>query len=502
MGIESELHRLERKVISFLENHHSLKDIVKTSGLEEVEAVRALGWLSDKKLCVLDEEKKEFFELDSNGKLYSDKGLPERRFLEALKEKKNLSSVMEDADLTLEEANASIGVLKRNEWIQTEKGKETLFEISEKGKQKLEEGFEEELFLKKAFPLNLDDLTEEEVSTAKFFEKRKLVLKKIVKKTLNARLTKKGEMLVKDVSLDEEVTDQLTPELIKSGEWSKTKFREYDLNAKVPKLFSGKKQPYRKFLEEVRSKLVALGFKEMDGPVVESEFWNMDALFMPQFHSARDIHDAYYVKEPKYAKDLPKNLVNAVKEAHEKGIPGSKGWNYEFDVKKTSRLILRSHDTAISPRTLSSPDLKIPGKYFQISRCFRYDVIDATHNADFDQIGGFVVEENLTLRHLFGLLRLFARTFCQTDEIKVVPSYFPFTEPSVGLYAKHPEMGWIELAGAGMFRPEMLKPLGIDVPVIAWGIGLGRVAMFRLGLKDIRMLYSHDLKYLRNAKVI
>ena len=110
--------------------------------------------------------------------------------------------------------------------------------------------------------------------------------------------------------------------------------------------------------------------------------------FMPQFHSARDIHDAYYVKEPKYADDLPDDLVNAVKEAHEKGIPGSKGWNYEFDLKKTSRLILRSHDTAISPRTLSSEDLQVPGKYFQISRCFRYDVIDATHNADFDQIGG------------------------------------------------------------------------------------------------------------------
>ena len=129
-------------------------------------------------------------------------------------------------------------------------------------------------------------------------------------------------------------------------------------------------------------------------------------------------------------------------------------------------------------------------------------MIDATHNADFDQIGGFVVGDGLNLRHLFGLLRMFAEEFCETDKIKVVPSYFPFTEPSAALYAKHPEIGWIELAGSGIFRPEMMKPLGVDKPVIAWGIGLGRVAMFKLGLKDIRQLYSHDLEYLRNEKVL
>jgi phenylalanyl-tRNA synthetase alpha chain len=152
---------------------------------------------------------------------------------------------------------------------------------------------------------------------------------------------------------------------------------------------------------------------------------------------------------------------------------------------------------------LASPDLKIPGKYFGIARCFRPDVVDATHAVDFYQTEGIIIEEGLNIRHLFSLLKMFAKEFAGTEEIKLVPGYFPFTEPSVELFAKHPEMGWIELGGAGIFRPEVVVPLlGKDVPVLAWGIGIDRIAMFKLGITDIRQLFSHDLDYLRNAKVI
>ena len=183
-------------------------------------------------------------------------------------------------------------------------------------------------------------------------------------------------------------------------------------------------------------------------------------------------------------------------------MAGSKGWPYTFDVKRTHRHILRTHDTAISPRALASPQLKTPGKYFQMVRCFRYDDIDSTHLADFSQTGGFIIEEDVNLKHLFGLLKLFAEEFCQTESIKIVPAYFPFTEPSASLYAKHPEMGWIELGGSGIFRPEMLGALGVKQPVIAWGIGLERLAMVKLGTDDIRQLFSQDLSFLRNSKVM
>ena len=135
-------------------------------------------------------------------------------------------------------------------------------------------------------------------------------------------------------------------------------------------------------------------------------------------------------------------------------------------------------------------------------RCFRPDVVDATHLPDFNQVGGFVIEEHITFAHLKGLLKMFAEEFCNTDQIRIVPAYFPFTEPSAELMAKHPDLGWIELAGSGVFRPEMCKPLGVEKPVIAWGVGLERLAMFKLGIKDIRQLFSHDLQFLRTAKVI
>ena len=137
-----------------------------------------------------------------------------------------------------------------------------------------------------------------------------------------------------------------------------------------------------------------------------------------------------------------------------------------------------------------------------MSRCFRYDVIDATHLPDFNQVEGIVVDKNLTLRHMIGLLKQFAKTFAHTEEVKVVPGYFPFTEPSVELFAKHPDLGWIELGGAGLFRPELVQPLAQkDVQVLAWGIGVDRLGMFNLGIKDIRNLFSKDLAYLRKAKV-
>ncbi len=471
--------------------------------MKEVEVLRGLQWLGGKGFVKVKESVQEIVELDGNGIVYRQKGLPEKRFLHLVGGGKVSLSQLIKSGLTEEEVNVSIGLLKRNGWISIGKEKKLFFEITEKGKEKLGKGFDEQLLLQKLDrPRSLGELDEKEKKAVKALSERKAVLKSGVKKEVTAFLTDSGKVIAASPEIKEKVVDRLTPEMIKSGSWKSEKLRSYDMAAPVPKSYFGKKQPYRRFLEEVRGKFVALGFKEMTGPLVESEFWNMDALFMPQFHSARDIHDAYYIKGPKYATDLPKPLVEKVGKAHENGIQGSRGWRYKFDYKKTARLILRSHDTSISPRTLSSKELQIPGKYFQIVRCFRYDVVDATHNADFDQIGGFVVDEKLNLRHLFGLLRLFAKEFCGTDEIKVVPSYFPFTEPSAALYAKHPNLGWIELAGAGIFRPEMTVPLGVDKPVIAWGIGLGRVAMFKLGLKDIRQLFSHDLEFLRNAKVV
>ncbi len=303
-----------------------------------------------------------------------------------------------------------------------------------------------------------------------------------------------------EANLTGEEVSRLRPEMLKDGAWRHLSFRRYDLSIRPPRILVGRAHAYRAYLDNVRRNLLSLGFEEMKGPLVETEFWNMDALFMPQFHAARNIHDAYYVKHPERSKRREEPYFTEVGETHANGgKTGSRGWRYPFDPDRSRRLILRTQGTALSARTLaSSPN--IPGKYFAIVRCFRPDDVDATHAADFIQVEGIVLGAKINFRGLLGLLNLFALELAQAEEVRYVPDYFPFTEPSVELQAKHPSLGWVELGGAGLFRPEVTQPLGVDVPVIAWGLGVDRMAMVALGINDIRDLFSTDLDFVRNER--
>lgn len=493
--IIASLHALERKVLQVGPDKKLVGEISKKASLQEIEVLRAVSWLEGKGLAKSEEKILQVVNLDSNGKDYVKSSLPEQRILELEVGKKfSASEVKKKCNLSDQELNISIGTLKKDNLIDISKGKE--LEITVKKKEKLAaQKFIESL------PLDLTKVTDKKILD--ILTKRKNIVKIDIEKKRTVFLTVQGKDIIKKLSSADEFIDSITPKMLRTGDWQKVRFRSFDVTSEVPRVYHGQKQPYREFLEEVRQKFLSLGFEEANGPIVESDFWNMDALFMPQFHSARDIHDAYYVKEPKYATDIPADLIKKVKAAHESGYnTGSKGWRYEFDDKRTKRQLLRTQDTAISPRLLSSKDLKVPGKYFQMVRCFRYDVIDATHLADFNQVGGFVVEKDLNLKNLFWLLKMFAEEFCQTDKVRIVPAYFPFTEPSASVYAKHPQMGWIELGGSGIFRPELTRPLGVKEPVIAWGLGIDRLAMFKLGFKDIRDLFSHDIGFLRDTKGI
>ena len=317
------------------------------------------------------------------------------------------------------------------------------------------------------------------------------------------QLTDEGQEVLAEVvkaNLTGDEISLLTPDMIQNGSWQGASFRRYDLSIKPPRVLIGKHHPYRAYLDGVRRRLMALGFEEMKGSLVETEFWNMDALFMPQFHAARNIHDAYYITEPTQSKEAEEPYFSKVAKTHQDGgDTGSRGWRYKFNPEQSRRLILRSQGTALSARTLAS-NPNIPGKYFGIARCFRPDDVDATHSADFFQAEGIVLGEEINFRNLLGLLKLFALEIAQAEAVRYVPDYFPFTEPSVELQAKHPTLGWIELGGAGLFRPELTKPLGIDVPVIAWGLGVDRMAMVALGINDIRDLFSTDLDLVRNTR--
>ncbi|MBI4148182.1 phenylalanine--tRNA ligase subunit alpha [Candidatus Woesearchaeota archaeon] len=504
-NIAANLHPLERKLLPHVGQKSSFADIVKKSGMQEVEVMRGLQWLQNKQLIQIYQDLEEQAMLGELGQKYRQEKLPERKFLDALAKEKTLpvSAIAARAHLDINETNTVMGKLKMASFItinKTDKG--VTVALTKDGENFLRKPLPAEQLLSKEFPVPVASLNHEEKEIVQALQKRKDIITIDLVKNISASILPLGKNVASNSAFATTSMDALTPKILQTGEWKNKIFRRYDTTINVPKIFAGKHQHYRRFLDSIREKFISLGFTEMTGPIVETDFWDMDALYMPQFHSARDIHDAYFVKEPKRG-ELDEHFVKKVKQMHEGGGAGSTGWQYAFNEGMTRRVLLRTQATACSSRMLASKNLKIPGKYFGIARCFRKDVIDATHLADFHQTEGIIVEEGLTLRHLFGLLRLFAKEFAGTDEIKLVPGYFPFTEPSVELYAKHPVLGWVELGGAGIFRSEVVAPLlGKDISVIAWGIGIDRIGMFKLGLSDVRDLFSHDLNVLRNAKVI
>jgi len=498
------LHPLEIKVLPHLKDIKTIAGLANKTYLKEVEVTRALQWLGNKDIVKMKVESKDMLDLDSNGKDYQKKGLPEMRLLRVLSEDwQDIEKAMKKAKVPVQEKNICIGALKSKAAIEVKKeGKDFLIKITKPGLNLSKKDSLEEKFLKKEFPIDLESLTDEDKFSYKSLKKRKKILKRITVKDKTFTLTKLG----KDISsrkLDTTKTiDRITPGMLKNGSWKNKKFRRYDVKINVPKIMGGKKHAYNEFLEDTRRTLLKLGFIEMTGPIIELEFWNFDALFQPQNHPARTWSASYRIKSPKYGTLPNKKIVNEVKRAHENGgDTGSRGWGYEWDAKIASKLVPRAHDTAISPRYMAN-NLKVPGKYFSLVRCYRPDVIDATHGVEFNQMGGIVVGKDLSFKHLLGLLKDTAIELTGATEVKFFPDYFPFTEPSVQISVKHPDFGWMELAGAGVFRPELCLPLGIKEPVIAWGFGIDRLAMLKLGIKDIRDLFSQDLKHLRGTKKI
>jgi len=183
------------------------------------------------------------------------------------------------------------------------------------------------------------------------------------------------------------------------------------------------------------------------------------------------------------------------------GNTGSLGWKYNWNSEDGKKNVLRTHTTALSAKTIAG--LKnTPGKYFAIGKCFRNETLDATHLFEFDQTEGIVVDENVNFRHLLGYLKEFFNKM-GFEKVRFRPAYFPYTEPSVEVDVYHPvHKKWIELGGAGVFRPEVVKPLmGKDTQVLAWGLGIGRIISDYYNITDIRELHRNDLKQLREMKV-
>ena len=492
------LHPLERKVLPFLSQASSLNELMKKTSLKDVEVMRALQWLENKKVLVISTLLDEVIVLDKNGIKYKKNGLPERRFLKVLKEKsKTIEQLKNETKLNQEEFSISIGVLKKKGLIKL--GKEV--ELTDLGKKAFNELTLEEKFIHQ-LPLNIKELKPEQKYALEELKKRKEIVNIELVKEKKFELTELGKRLAK-IKVHNTTLEQLTPTILNSGAWKGKTFRRYDVSINVPTIFGGRKHFVNQAVESMKKVWLNLGFKEMSGDFVQTSFWNLDALFVPQDHPARTMQDTFFVKNPKLGKLPDKKIVEAVKRVHENGgDTGSKGWNYKWDENIAKLNVLRTHTTTLSVKTIANLDKnKLPLKFFSIGRVFRNEALDWKHLFEFVQVEGIVVDRNANFRNLLGYLKEYYYKI-GFDKIRFRPSYFPYTKFSLEVeVCDEKRKEWVELGGAGIFRPEVIKPLlGEDIPVLAWGQGMERSILRYYNLDDLRELYKNDLALTKKAK--
>uniref|UniRef100_A0AAV1U4Q3 phenylalanine--tRNA ligase n=1 Tax=Peronospora matthiolae TaxID=2874970 RepID=A0AAV1U4Q3_9STRA len=303
----------------------------------------------------------------------------------------------------------------------------------------------------------------------------------------------------------------LTKEMLDGEAWKKETFKPYNFKTLGLNVGGGHLHPLMKVRAEFRRVLMDMGFQEMPtNRYVESSFWNFDSLFQPQSHPARDAHDTFFLTQPKHCLTVPEDYYQRVHDMHENGGFGSIGHGRGAFKRETSMTnILRTHTTAISAQMLyklaNQPGGFTPQKYFSIDRVFRNESMDATHLAEFHQVEGVVADYDLSLGDLIGIIKAFFFKIGIT-QMRFKPAYNPYTEPSMEIFAFHPDLKkWTEIGNSGVFRPEMLRPMGLpeNVRVIAWGLSLERPTMIKYRLNNIRDLFGHkiDLEQTRSAKL-
>jgi phenylalanyl-tRNA synthetase alpha chain len=488
------LSPLEIKIIPFLKE--PIDKIEKKSGLDSVSVLRALKFLEAKGILKLKTTSKTNIELGTNGVYYKKYNLPERNLLLVLEQNKSLD--LEEAKkltkLSENEFKVSLGVLKSKAMINMMGGKISLNASKEELAKK---SFEEQLI--EMLPTEKEKLSPELLYALENLKRRKDILEIKEKPIISFELTSWGKQLA-GKEIKSEFLEEVTPEIIHDWQRGK-KFRKYDIKAQVPLINGGKRHFVNQSIEYAKKIWTDLGFKEMQGNLADSSFWVFDALFTPQDHPAREMHDTFFIKDIE-AKLPEDKIVKAVKQAHESGIANSKGWNSKWEEKEAKKLVLRTHTTSLSARTLATLKKEdLPAKYFAIGKVFRNETVDWSHGFEFYQTEGIVVDPNANLRHLLGYLKQFYKKMGY-EKIKFVPSFFAYTEPSVEVQVWHPvKKVWLELGGAGIFRPEVTTPLlGSPIPVLAWGQGFDRIIMEFYNIKDLREMYANDIKQLRQKR--
>jgi len=487
---QSPLHPIERRVLSSLAEKESLDFdlLVVSSGLLPDQVRRSISWLTSKGMVTAEESSSATLNL-------SEEKPPELLLVDKLEEAGG-SLPMEALKKAFESNSAfsaAIGRASSSGWISVgpERSVPTVKLKSPEGAQKLRA-----LLVEAGGGLHVAKVSPESRELVTDLLKRGLLTRKESK---SLRLTITGGGRAALASVGEGYIEKLTPEIAASlrSTGRDVRLRPIDVEAPATGFHPGRRHPVREFINEVREVYLSMGFTETAGNSTQSSFWNFDALFTPQDHPAREMQDTFYIRGGRDEGLVRKGVVANVAASHEDGWKtGSKGWRYSWNVEEARRLVLRTHNTALTIRaTMESRGADT--RVFSVGRVYRNENLDFKHLAELHQMEGIVIGDGLNLRHLMGVLTKFYGKLGMTG-VKLWPSYFPYTEPSMQVMVYYARVGkWLEMGGSGIFRPEVTLPLGVTKPVLAWGCGLERLLMLRLGIEDIRELYNNNLDWLR-----
>jgi phenylalanyl-tRNA synthetase alpha chain len=495
------LHENERKVLLALEGRGAAttQELSAETGLARDAVEKASAWAETKGVVSFREEVSRSFNLTEEGRKYAEEGLPEKKLLELVASGRNEISALKEEFPSL---NIALVWVRRNSWATIETGRLTL---TKEGLAAKDEETVDDALLSSLKRTSIDNPDEDSMARLDQFVRRNLV-EESETVTRWVEITEAGRRLIPAVKRVKEtrIITQITPEILQNGSWKGASLQGYDVTLPVPSLHPGKRHFISSIIDYIRRFWVELGFKEMTGDYLELNFWNFDALFQPQDHPARDLADTFYLKTP-YKGRLPEGeIVENVRQTHENGwTTGSTGWQYKWDPEVSARNCLRTHTTSLSVKQIAklTPE-DLPGKFFSVGRVFRNETIDWNHLAEFYQTDGIVIGEGVTFRDMQGYLKAYLEGL-GLKRFRFRPGFFPYTEMSMEAEVWIEERGeWMELFGAGMFRPEVVKPLiGVDVPVLAWGPGFDRLIMQSYGVESIRQLYGNDLGLLRKARL-
>jgi len=245
--------------------------------------------------------------------------------------------------------------------------------------------------------------------------------------------------------------------------------------------------PISRAIFDIRSIFSEIGFSVAVGPELETEWYNFDALNIPKYHPARDMQDTFWLRNQKVSQLTKEQLT----------IDQTSGG--QMSNVKSERKLLRAHTSPVQIRYMEEKlkaGIKPPYRIIVPGKVFRNEATDATHEAQFFQVEGLYVDENVSLAHLKGVLEFFFKKFFGDDVvIRFRPSFFAFTEPSVEVDMKF-KGKWLEMMGAGLVHPNVLKAAGVPKGFsgFAFGGGIDRMVMVKYGVSDIRLFYNGDLR--------